>query len=139
MNAELERAKLLLESENLTCVGLSESEIYKSTERGVKPLLERLNAQKSFSGFYIADKVVGSGAAFLYVLLKAEYIYADVISKRALEILESAGVCIEYGEKADMIINRSKTDICPIEKALLDCNNENDALPIIIETLKKLK
>lgn len=139
MNAELERAKMLLESENLTCVGIGKSEVFKSTERGVSPLLERLSAHKSFSGFYIADKVVGSAAAFLYLLLKAECIYAGVISKRALEILKNSGVCIEYGEITDVIINRKKTDICPMEKALAGCENENDALSIITETLKNIK
>lgn len=41
------------------------STIYISTERGVKPLIDRIDDGTDLQGFSAADKVVGKAAAFL--------------------------------------------------------------------------
>ena len=67
-------------------------EEFFSFERGVKPLLNLIDLGEDFSGFFVADKVVGKAASMLYILLKIEEIFAEVISQPALEILNKNGI-----------------------------------------------
>lgn len=94
--------------------------MYTSTLRGVSPLLEWLDAKTDMRGFSAADRVVGKAAAFLYVLLGAKAVYADVMSRPALEVLVKNGIGAEYGKLVDAIFNRTNTGYCPMEMAVWD-------------------
>ncbi len=131
--------KLLSEDTALTCVICREGEIFKSTLRGVKPLLELLDSEKNIKGASVADKVVGKGAAFLYVLLGVCEVYAGVLSESALAVLSENGIKAEYGELAVAIKNRAGDGFCPIETAVRDITCPQTALKQIRETLEKLK
>lgn len=138
MDKDLKKAISLLSNEDFTCVFIKGDEVFSSTERGVKPLLSFLESQTDFSGFSVADKVVGKGAGFLYILLKVKNLYAKVISRHALNVLNENGVTVFYGELADSIQNRSKTGLCPIENAVLSTYSPTLALEQIKRTLKTL-
>ena len=135
---ELQKAKSILSEKSLTCAIVKESEIYESTLRGVKPLLDLLESGVDFKGGFAADKVVGKGAAFLYVLIGVKEVYADVISSPALEILVHNGIKTEYRTLVPNIINRKGDGICPIETAVLNETDPKGALIKIKETLKNL-
>ena len=66
---DLKKARLALSSGEFTCVICKNERIYTSKDRGVKPLVELYEAKTDLIGFSAADKVVGKGAAYLYVLL----------------------------------------------------------------------
>lgn len=134
---DISRAKAIL-SEGFTFVGVCGDEIKTSNERGVRPLLSLLDSGVSLEDFSCADKVVGKGAAHLYVLLKPKHLYADVISTPALDLLIKNNVSIEYGTLCDEIKNRTKTGRCPIETATLDIDDSTCALDIIRSTLDNL-
>lgn len=136
-NNEISQVRALI-SEGFTFVGVCGEKIKTSTERGVKPLLSLIDAKESLEGFYCADKVVGKGAAHLYVLLKPEHLYAEVISAPALDLLVKNNVSVEYGTVCDEIKNRSKTGRCPIESATLDIDDSTRALEAIRITLDNL-
>jgi len=121
-----------------TCVLIKEKEIHFSTERGVKPLYLFLKSGKDFSGFCAYDRVVGKATAFLYLLLKIKSVYAEVLSEQALMLLQKHGIVVEYQTLVKNIINRNKTDICPFEKAVLEINNEQEALKIIEDKMQEL-
>ena len=135
--SDISRAKAIL-SEGFTFVGVCGKEIKTSNERGVRPLLSLLDSGVSLEDFSCADKVVGKGAAHLYVLLKVKHLYADVISAPALELLIKNNVNVEYGTLCDEIKNRAKTGRCPIETATLDIDDSACALDVIRSTLDNL-
>ncbi len=134
----LNRAKELLHTNEYTCVLCHGEKIYTSTQRGVKPLVDWLSSGTALSGYSAADKVVGKGAAFLYVLLDVKAVYAKVISRPALDVLLAHGIYTEYGALTENIINRKGDGICPIESAVLETNDPHKAYEAIIKKLSEL-
>lgn len=135
--SDIERARARLSEGLYTCVMCKAEQTLVSTDRGVKPLLSWLSDGIG-EGFSAADKVVGNGAAFLYVLLKAREVYADVMSKPALDTLTRHGIKVGYGTLCENIINRRGDGICPIEQAVGGITDPNEALTAIRERLKSL-
>ena len=133
----LEKAKLLLKENNYTLVLVSDKEVETDTLRGVRPLLNRYG--KDYSAYSAADKVIGKGAAFLYVLLQIKEVYAHVISKPALEVFESYKIPVVYDILTPNIDNHDKTGLFPIEMATLPISSPEEALPIIRKRLEELK
>lgn len=135
---DLQNAKRqLLEGEH-TCVLKKGDSTYTSVQRGVRPLIEWLEAKADLTGFSAADRVVGRGAAFLYVLLGVKAVYARVISHAACEVLEEHGIAVEYDTAVRNIINRRGNGICPIEEAVLDITNAEEAYAAIKQKIKIL-
>lgn len=135
----LEKAKKMLSESEYTCVLCSDDDIMTSTKRGVAPLLQWLDEGKNLSGYSAADKVIGKGAAFLYVLLGIKEVYANVISRRALETLEKSNISVTYKTLADAIRNRDNTGFCPIETAVSGITEPDAALAEIRKTINRLK
>lgn len=134
----LEKARNILESGNCTCAFYNGDIVLTDYRRGVQPLLDLLEGELDLSSFCAADKVVGKAAAYLYCLLKVQRIYAGVLSQPALEVLDRYGIPASYGVLVPAIENRTKTGFCPMESAVLDIHNPEDALTVIIDTQKKL-
>lgn len=132
----LEKAKKLLEEGNYTLVLVSNNDVQTDTLRGVHPLLNRYG--NDYSGYSAADKVIGKGAALLYVLLGIKEIYCKTISKPALDVLKKNDISINYDNLVDNIINHFKTGLCPIEQATMNIDDSKEAIPAIIAKLKQL-
>lgn len=140
MKNNLTRAKTLLEqNENLTCIICKGETIYTSDKRGIKPLLEWINEEKSFVGFSAADKVVGKAAAFLYVILGIEEIYAPVMSEGAAAVFAQYRIPATYAILTKAIINRAGTGMCPMEQTVLDITNPQEALKALREKAKSMR
>jgi hypothetical protein len=139
MDRELQQAVAILRKENRTCVLCKNTEFFSDSRRGVLPLLAFLDSGKDFSGFCAADKVVGKAAAFLYCLLGVKALWAGVISRPALEVLQRQGIAVQYETLSDAILNRSGTGFCPMESATRELSDPQTALFAIRETLKSLK
>ena len=136
MNKNLEYAKRKLLEEEKTLVMYNGIEYITSNDRGIKPLVMLYEEHNNYTDFSVADKVVGKAAAFMYVFLKIKELYSVVISRGALEVFEEYGICVKYDVVADFIINRSKTDICPMEKLVLDAKSPAEAYRLITSTIK---
>ena len=134
----LERAKELLDNSDCTCVICNDDETLISQKRGVAPLLEWIDEGKSLNGYSTADKVVGNGAAFLYVILDVKELYADVISKSALETLTKHDIPVTYNILTEAIRNRDNTGFCPIETAVAGITSPEMAITAIRSRLKEL-
>ncbi|MBR5315411.1 MAG: DUF1893 domain-containing protein [Firmicutes bacterium] len=132
------RTKKALFDGEYTCTIAKDDQFYTTKHRGVKPLLDWLDAGIDLEGAVAADKVVGKAAAYLYVLLKVGFVYASVISKPALEVFERYGIEVEYDTLVDAIENRTKTGFCPMETAVWDVNEPDSVPGLLKETLKKL-
>lgn len=138
MKIDLIKAKELLENGGYTCVLCKGNMTYTSTERGVRPLLQWLDAKTNVAGYSVADKVVGNAAAFLYVLLKVDMVYAPVMSEAAIHTLERHGIPAVYDLSVEAIRNRRNTGFCPMEMAVQGKDLPTEALAAIKEKLKEL-
>ena len=139
MRTETEKAKQVLERDNRTLVLCSENEIITSGERGVKTLLALEDEGRDLSAFCAADKVVGKGAAVLFALLKVKELYAAVISEKAKKLLCDNGITVYSGQVVPAVLNRKGDGFCPIETAVGNTENLQQALEIIKDTLEKMR
>lgn len=135
----LEKAKKLLAECGYTCVLCSHSDTRTSHLRGVAPLLGWLDEGKTLDQYSAADKVVGKGAAYLYILLKIKELYADVISVPAYNTLKQYGIPVTFQSMTQAIKNRDRTGFCPIETAVMDIDNPHTALTAIRRKLEEMK
>ena len=134
----LEKAESVLASDEYTCAMCKDGKIYTSKERGIKPLVVWLQSSTDFNGFSAADKVVGKGAAFLYVLLGINAVYAHIISIPALELLKRHNINVKFDIITDNIINRKGNGICPFEEAILNIDNAEAAYVAILNKMKEM-
>ena len=131
MTNDLKQAHALLSSGDYTCVVCHGETTYTATDRGVKPLLNWLEAGLDLQGFSAADRVVGRATAFLYVLLGVTEVYAHVMSRPAAEVLAVYGITAHPGKLVDGIINRRGDGPCPFEAAVLEITDPAAALEAI--------
>jgi hypothetical protein len=138
-NNNLDKAiKILEEEKDLTLVLVLNESIYKSSEKGIKPLLQLLNSGKNYLNYSSADKIVGKAAAMLYKLLNINDIYGEVMSISAINFLEQNNINFKYKIKAKEIINRKGTGICPMEETVLNIENPTEAKKLLEDKLKEL-
>ena len=130
-------AKESLGGEVTLALARGESLITK-TGRGVSPLLELFDTGADLSQYSAADRVVGLGAAYLYIALRIKRVYALVISERAYKKLTESGVYVEYETLTEAIINRSGTGGCPIEECVMGAGSIDEAIHSIRERIKEL-
>ena len=102
--------------ERCSCVIRSGDVIRIFRERGVKDLFRLLKEEPAMlRGAFIADKVVGKGAAALMILGGVREVFADVASRPAVELLRRHRVRVSCTLEVPHIINRTKTGWCPLE------------------------
>ena len=139
MTANLKNARSLLETGNYTCVLCKEEQTYTATARGVSPLLHWVEEGLDLTAFSAADRVVGRGAAFLYVLLGVKEVYARIMSRPAAQVLENSGIAVFADTMVEGIINRQGTGPCPFEAAVMDITDAREALTAIRAKMSQMK
>ena len=108
--------------------------------RGVSDLYRLLEEDSGFLyGAAVADKVVGKAAAAMMVLAKVKEVYADVVSQPALDLLESNRIRITYENIVPYIINRTGTDLCPLETRCLPCMTSQECFVQIRAFMEEMK
>lgn len=120
--SKLEKLKDLLHEKNASLVVCYENEdikeYYNDRITDIKSILqENTNALK---GAIIADKVIGKVAGSILAVAGVKEIYADVISKLAIPVLEENNIRYEYLNKVDYIVNKTNTGMCPMENKYKD-------------------
>lgn len=135
-----EQAIGLLFAEKCSCVIRNGDSVRIFRERGVADLYRLLHEEPALlRGAFVADKVVGKGAAALMVLGGVEAIFADVVSRPALELLAGAGIAVEYTVVVPNIVNRAGTGICPVEQLCEGAESAAECLPLIEGFIHKMK
>ena len=103
-------------AERCSCVIRNGSDMRVFYERGVKDLYRLLKEEPGLlRGAFVADKVVGKAAAALLALGGVEEVFADVISRPAIDLLEKNAVGTGYRLCVPHIVNRTHTGRCPLE------------------------
>lgn len=139
MPEDLEKAKEILNESGCTCVLCRGETVYESHQRGVTPLLDWLASGEDTCGCSAADKVVGKGAALLYSLLGVRRVHGNVMSLAAAKVLRKNGIEAYWDTLTEAIRNRAGTGLCPIETATAHIDDPEEALPVILATLKTLE
>ena len=141
MTEELKKAgRSALERENAGCVVIKDGEVvYKASGHGIKPLLDLLERSPGLlAGADAADRIVGKAAALLFVKGAAASVYGEVMSGAAYDVLVSNGVTAGWGTRAASISNRDGSGICPMERAVLNVDDPDEAFHVLKDTLKRL-
>ena len=84
-------------------------EFIEENGKGLSPLLKLLSERNDLSRFCAADKIIGKAAAMLFSLLKIKSVYGEVLSRKAIPILEKYGINYSFGTVTDSIKNRYGT------------------------------
>ena len=94
---------------------------------GVRDLVWLLdNEPERLRGAMVADKVVGKAAAGLMVQGGVGEVYADVMSRLALPLLNEAGIPYSYGELVERIVIPEGDDRCPLEKIVSEATTAQE-------------
>ena len=119
---DIEIARQLLVEENLTLALVKDGQaVYKSKEKGIKPMFILATEMKEEArGASVADKVIGKGAAILSGYIGIREVYAELMSEGGANKLEEYNLVYTMGKSCLHIENRDRTDYCPIEKISLD-------------------
>lgn len=135
----MKSVKEILTENNCTFVAVNNSETRISVLRGVAPIIKLIDEEPEFlNGACVADKVIGKAAAILLYKYGVKEIYTPLTSDHAIKYLSNKNIKFEYNEKTEHIINRTKTDMCPMEKAVLYTNDETEAEQLIRNKIKEL-
>lgn len=120
-------------SMGLSCVIVSpDGSVTDCVGRGVSDLYRILTEEPSIlRGAFVADKVIGKGAAALMIAGGVRWVHAGVISSPALSLFRSADVLVSYDDEVPNIINRAGTGICPVESLCADCQTAAECVPLI--------
>ncbi|MDO5330356.1 MAG: DUF1893 domain-containing protein [Bacillota bacterium] len=123
----LKEAESLLRNGGFALVYQSGGSFIGKTGNGIKPLFEMAAEKDPKTGEVLADKVIGRAAAFLCLKIGFKAVFAFSMSEGAIKLFETAGVEWSCVEKTDRILNRRGDDLCPMEKATMECKNEEEA------------
>jgi len=133
---DLEKARELLHDGNYgKCVLYSGEIFHTSNGQGISPMLEFLTAGLELKGFSAADTVAGKATALLFAYAGVSALYADVMSKSAVDVLRRFGIRFVYEELTEQINNRTGDDMCPMERAVMNIDEPEEAFKILREKL----
>ena len=130
----------LLHTGGYSCTIANKGEIRTFTQRGVADIYDLLTQEPEFlKGASIADKVVGKGAAALMILGGIKELYTDIISTKALELLQKSDITVSFTEKVPFIRNRNHTGGCPVETMCSEVESAEEILPLIGDFLERIR
>lgn len=138
----LEYGKEQLVERNLNLLVLKEDKkiIFQSNNMGILPMYEffRLNFEEEV---YVIDKFIGLGASRLLLNSKSKVmgLFTFVISKDAKELLKDNNIEVVKEREVEKILNKDKTDFCPIEKLSMENEKFDDFLEKLEEFIGKMK
>lgn len=126
--------------EKCSCVIRNGNDVRVFHDRGIKDLFRLLKEERAFlDGAFVADKVVGKGAAALMILGGVKEVYADIVSRPALALLNEARIKTDYTLVVAHIVNRTQTGICPVEQLCGGCATAQTCLPLIERFIEHMK
>ncbi|MDE5623083.1 MAG: DUF1893 domain-containing protein [Alistipes sp.] len=119
----------LLHAERCSCVIANGGQTRIFRQRGINDLFRLLHEEPELlDGAFVADKVVGKGAAALMILGGVRGVHADVMSTGARELFAASGVEAACDLEVPHIVNRAHTGWCPVETLCRDCRSAEECL-----------
>ena len=106
--------------------------------RGIAPMMHFIADNTDLAGYSAADLIVGKAAAMLFVKCGIKAVFAKTLSESGKRVLQEHGIAFAYETLTDKIINRAGTDLCPMEKALLNTCDVEEAYCILKNKLQAM-
>lgn len=109
-------------------------------KKGVRDLENLLDHNPTLlSGSSVADKVVGKAAASIMAVGKVHELYADVLSRKALPILNQAGISYTCGTLVDRIVIPEGDTRCPLEEIASDATTAEEVVARLRQHFEKMQ
>lgn len=102
---------------------------YKKGVRDLEYLLD--NEPDVLRGATIADKVVGKAAAGMMAYAGVAEVYADVMSRKALPLLDAGIVSYSFGELVDQIVIAKGDNRCPLERIVAAAHTAEETVRLL--------
>jgi len=107
-----------LKTEDTLWICLTGNLLFRSTEKGIAPLLTYLQEFPPHpEGVTVFDRVVGNAAALLSKKAFGKKVYSLMGSELAAETLKRLGIAYSFLTVVPYISNQAGDDMCPFEKA----------------------
>ena len=121
-----------LEEQGVGMIIENNGEVTTYSLPGVQDLL-RLTAEEPdrLKGAVVADKRVGKAAACLLIEGGVKRVNTPLVSTPAREMLEAAGIPLYAREEIPLMVNNDRSDLCPMEKKLLDAKTPEQCAAIL--------
>lgn len=134
---DIQRAITLLEGNS--CAMVRGQSSITSKEKGIAPVLNLMKEGFDLSEFSIADKIVGRAVAFLYIKAGVKEVYGETMAVGADKLLQQHGIPHTYKTLAEQIINHAGDGICPMEEAVLNIVDPEEAFIAINRKAKNMR
>ncbi len=116
------------------------TELYRSHDDGVRPLLELIDwFPGGLAGATVADRIVGACAARIFDFLHVDRVLGLTGSIPAERILHAAAISFTFRTTVVDILNRDNTGRCPFEQLSILYPNPRDLIPAIRAKLVELR
>jgi hypothetical protein len=127
---DIDLARSLLEEDKWNLVIVKKGQVLLSSrERGIAPFFQAVQSiGKGLHNAAVADRIVGSAVAMLCLHARVRYVYADILSQGALDMLRKKGVAVNSKTTVPHISNYDGTDLCPFEKLAESCQKPSQLL-----------
>jgi len=131
----------ILHKEGCSLVVRSEAgEVATYNKKGVRDLIWLLdNEPERLRQARIADKVIGKAAAGLIVQGGVVGVYADVMSRLALPLLDASGIDYSYGELVDRVVIPDGDDRCPLERIVAEAKTAGEVEAMLRQHFKEVQ
>ena len=123
----------ILHQENCSLVVQdTKGEIRTFFKKGVRDLEDLLDHEPSFlRGAMIADKVIGKAAAGMAAFGGVREIYANVMSRHALPLLEGNGIAYSYDTLVDQIVIPIGDTRCRLEEIVAPAQSAKEVVAML--------
>jgi len=108
----------MTDNQQTTCTVIKDgSRIYRSSQGGLRPLLSWLADDPDLlKDSYVIDKVVGKASAPLLAYGGVARVHGQTMSRTGADVLDAHGIEYSYDALVDHVLNKDRTDMCPMEK-----------------------
>ena len=109
-------------------------------KKGVRDLENLLDHEpERLRGACLADKVIGKAAAGMVVVGGVRSVYAEVMSRKALPLLQKAKIDYSFGQLVDHIVIPAGDDRCPLEQMVASCQTAEDVVGTLRRHFQEMK
>lgn len=134
---DIELAKINLTGHTI-CLCKDRECIY-SDKKGIAPMMDFIASGVDLSGYSVADLIVGKAVSMLFVKAGIKCVFAKTLSQNGKAILDLYAIPYQYEVLTENIINRMGTDICPMEKTVLQTSDIEEAYILLKNKLKSMQ
>jgi hypothetical protein len=122
----------MLNEQHLSLLVYNDSTLSTHTNRGVRDLLTLISTQpERLQGAIVADKIIGKAAAAIMATGGVVEVHTNIISTPARALLEAEGIKVVAMEEVPQILNRNKSQMCPIDSQLEGIESKEECVTIL--------